>query len=339
MPSPSLVCTGQYQAGHPLVAALELSQAGYDSLAVLDASDQLAPSLVCTVNISPYPVQPVQWLSASELALVQSGPPSSLIDVDVARRSITTVRELNDSASLASVSRDRAWLVAMEAGADGSTVTRLYGPSGARTLVAFPASPGHGGSIYGYGGPTATFSPDGSLVLTEDYDANYVDPTIQDLQVFDLRGSLVFSAARGVWAVWDATALYYGGGDGKVYRWARDASPVAVMQLDWLEPVVSPDGRSIAYMSNPGYGYKLNVLAGSSAATNELQASGQRVDPLFVADTTLWVSDLAVCDSCNGGITPTGKVFAYDITTGSEHDVRLPVPLGPLAGGSLSTGA
>ena len=79
---------GQYQAGHSLLTALLFTQ-GYGSLAVLDISDPLAPSLVCTVNNSPYPVQPIQWLSRSEFVLVLSQP-NRLLDVDVARRSITT---------------------------------------------------------------------------------------------------------------------------------------------------------------------------------------------------------------------------------------------------------
>jgi hypothetical protein len=162
---------------------------------------------------------------------------------------------------------------------------------------------------------------------------------VANLQVFDLKGSPVFSAAQGVWAVWDRAALYYSGGsDGKVYRWVRGVSPAAVVQADWLEPAVSPDGLSIAYLAYGSNGFTPSVLDTRSGASRVLPASGRRLDPLFVTSTLVWWSELAPCDSCFGGSTPTGKVFAYDLTTGGEQPVKLPVDLAPLAGASVSAG-
>lgn len=239
---PSLACPGRYQAGHPLVSATVFAQVN-GSLAILDVSDPLAPTLVCTVNNSPYPLQPIQWLSRSEFLLVLSQP-NRLLDVDISRQSITTARELNGNVFEARLSPDRAWLATMESQADGSRLARLYGPTGERTLASYPIIGGHGGTIYGFGGPTIGFSPDGSLVLAVDYAAN-VDPTISDLQVFDLKGSRIVSAAKGIWAAWVNGSLFYAAGDRNVYRWARGAAPVAILQSDWLQPTVSPDGRSI----------------------------------------------------------------------------------------------
>jgi hypothetical protein len=337
VPSPALMCQGRYQAGHPLVTASEFSLAGYSSLAVLDVMNPLAPALVCTINYAPPPLQPMQWLSASEFALVQPGRPAHLIDVDVARQSITTIRALNDTTYLAAVSRDRAWLATMETGPDGGNVARLVGSAGPRTLATFPPAGGHGGTIYGFGGPNIEFSPDGSLVLALDYEANNFNPAVANLQVFDLKGSMVFSAAKGVWAVWGKTALYYSGGDGNVYRWVRGAPPAAVVQRDWLEPAVSPDGLSIAHLAYGSNGFTPVVLDTRSGASRVLPASGDRLDPLFVTSTIVWLSELAPCDSCFGGNTPTGKVFAYDLTSGGEQQVNLPDGLAPLAGASAST--
>jgi hypothetical protein len=337
VPLPSLICPGLYHPGHPLLSALEYSQAGYNSLVVLDVADPLAPSLVCRVNNPPYPIQPIQWLSASELALVVPGPPARLIDVDVARQTITAIRELSNSAYLASISTDRAWLATMEASADGGNLARLYGPAGARNLATFPPAMGHGGTIYGFGGPNIELSPDGSLVVAVDYEASYVNPTVPDLQVFDLQGTLLLSAAKGIWAAWDKTALYYDDG-GKVYRWVRGAAPVAVSQLNWLEPAVSPDGQHIAYLTNPGYAFKLDVLDARSGIATEVRTSGPRIDPLFITSSLIWTGELQICDNCYGGINPTGKVFAYDVSTGSEHEVNLPVLLSPLGAASLSSG-
>ena len=319
------------------MAALLLSQA-YGSLAVLDVSDPLAPSLVCTVNNSPYPLQPVQWLSRSEFLLVL-GHPNRLLDVDVVRRSITTLRDLNGSVSLARLSPDRAWMATMESKPDGTELARLYGPSGERTLVTNPPVGGRGGSIYGFGGPSIGFSSDGSLVLADDWAVNQMDPTASNLQVFDLQGSRIASAARGLWVVWVNASLYYTGGDQKVYRWVRGAAPVAILQSDWLEPTVSPDGQRIAYLTYPGYKFNLDVLDTKVGSAKTLKTTGPRIYPLFVTPNLLWASEVQVCDNCYGGVTPTGKVFAYDLATGGEREVRLPELLAPLMGASLSSGS
>ena len=135
VPPPSLVCTGQYQSGHPLVTAMLFSQAGYGSLAVLDVADPLAPSAVCTINNSPYSIQRVQWLSATEFLLISTASqPSQILAVDVQRRTVSTLRTAG-GLGLAALSPDRNWLATMEAGDGGTTVARLYGPAGVRTMA------------------------------------------------------------------------------------------------------------------------------------------------------------------------------------------------------------
>jgi hypothetical protein len=321
-----------------LVVALEYSLAGYTSLDVLDVADPFAPTLVCRLNNSPYPLQPVQWLSASDFLLTFSGLAYRLLDVDVARGSITTFRELDQGMFLASLSPDRAWLATMASGGDGSTIVRLSGPSGARTLVTYPPALGHGGTIYGFGGPNVEFSPDGSLVMAVDYEANRADSTVPNLEVFDLNGSRVVSAAKASWAVWAGTTLFYDGGDGKVYKWIRGGAPVAALQSGWLEPSVSPDGREVAYLVSPvGPSVTLNVMDTRTGVATTMHASGQRIFPLFVNGAVIWTSELVDCANCYGGNNPTGKVFAYDSATGSERAVALPDLLAPLAGASLSS--
>ena len=337
MPPPSLTCSRQYQPGHLLVAALLFSQ-GYGSLAILDVSDPLAPILLCTVNNSPYPLQPIQWLSRSEFLLVLSQP-NRLLDVDISRQSITTARELNGNVFEARLSQDRAWLATMESQADGSRLARLYGRAGERTLASYPIIGGHGGTIYGFGGPTIGFSPDGSLVLAVDWGATASNSTVPALQVFDLQGLQIVSAAGGLWGDWVNGSLYYSEGTQKVYKWVRGAAPVAVLQSSWWQPTTSPDGRTIAYLTNPGYRFTLDVLDVGSGTAKSLKATGQRIYPLFVTPNLVWASELNVCDNCYGGVMPTGKVFAYDLSTGAESEVRLPDLLGPLMGASLSGGA
>lgn len=101
---------------------------------------------------------------------------------------------------------------------------------------------------------------------------------------------------------------------------------------------MSPDGLHIAYLTNPGYAFKLDVLDSRSGIATEIRTSGQRIDPLFVTSGLMGTGELQICDNCYGGINPTGKVFAYDVSTGSEQEVNVPVLLSPLAGASLSSG-
>jgi hypothetical protein len=258
--------------------------------------------------------------------------------VDVARGSVTTFRELEQGVFLASLSPDRAWLASMAAGGDGSTIVRLSGPSGERTLVTYPQAGGHGGTIYGFGGPNVEFSPDGSLVMAVDYEANRVDSAIPNLQVFDLNGARVVSANKASWAVWAGTSLFYDGGDGKVYKWIRGGAPVAALQSGWLEPSVSPDGQSVAYLvSTAGSSFALKAMDTRTGVATTMRASGQRIYPLFVNGAVIWTSELVDCANCYGGTNPTGNVFAYDAATGSERAVALPDLLSPLAGASLSS--
>ena len=335
---PSLTCPGQYQQGHPLVIASPLVLGRYPSLAVLDVFDPLAPSSVCTVNISSFPEQPIQWLSGSEFLLIQNRP-NRLIDVDVARRSITPFRELNGSVFLASLSPDRAWLATMELNADGSKVARLYGPSGERTLATFPQVPGPAGiEVYGLGGPKVEFSPDGALVLAVDWQASIADPRVPNLQLFNLQGSRISWDSKGVWAAWVRASLYYTTGDGKVHKWVDGAFPITVLESAWLQPAVSPDGQNIAYLSTPGYRYNLEVMETKSGKAKALNTTGQRIHALFVTPSLLWAGDVRVCDSCQGGFQQTGKVYAYDLSTGVEREVRLPDLL-YLGGASRSSGA
>jgi hypothetical protein len=317
------------------VVALEYSLAGYTSLDVLEVADPFAPRLVCTVNNSPYPLQPVQWLSASKFLLLLTGPPNQLVDVNVASASITTFRELNGSVYLAALSPDRAWMATMESAAGDTRVARLYGPGGVQTLATYPPAAGHGGTFYGFGGPKIEFSSDGSMLLTVDYEANFNDATVSDLQVFDLNGTRLTSAARGLWAVWDEGSVYYDGGDHKVFRWVRGSAPVAILQSGWLESTAS--GQSIGYLVYGLGGWGLNVLDTKSGVVTTMRASGQRIYPLFVNGAVIWSSELVDC-ACFGGKNPTGKVFAYDPATGSERAVTLPNLLAPLAGASLSNG-
>lgn len=133
-----------------------------------------------------------------------------------------------------------------------------------------------------------------------------VDPTISDLQVFDLKGSRIVSAAKGIWATWVNASLYFAGGDQNVYRWARGAAPVAILESDWLQPTVSPDGQSIAYLTHSGYKFNPDVLDTRSGNPKTLKTTGQRIHPLFVASNLLWAGEVQVCD-CFGGVTPTGR--------------------------------
>jgi hypothetical protein len=181
------------------------------------------------------------------------------------------------------------------------------------------------------------------LVLAVNYEANQNDATVPNLQIFDLQGNRVYWNSGGTWAIWVSSALYFDGGDGKVYRWVLGGQPVEAIRNYWLEPAVSPDGLSFVFLSRPSppntASMTLNTMDRSSGVVRTLAASDLRIYPLFVSSTLIWVNELVTCDNCYGGNTMTGKVLAFDLATGSTRYVKLPEPLGLLAPASLSPGA
>jgi hypothetical protein len=181
-------------------------------------------------------------------------------------------------------------------------------------------------------------------VLAVDYEANYADRNVPDLQIFDLQGNQVFWSSGGTWAVWVGSSLYYSGGDSKVYRWELYGQPVQVMSTGWMEPAVSPDGHRLAFLSFPppangSSTFGLQTMDTRSGVVTTLAATGLQIDPIFVTPTVMWVSELMTCDNCYGGNTATGKVFAYDLAGGTVREVKLPELLSPLAGASVSPAA
>jgi hypothetical protein len=111
------------------------------------------------------------------------------------------------------------------------------------------------------------------------------------------------------------------------------------MANGWIEPAVSPDNRHVTFLgvSPSGAGtFVLQTLDTQSGTPSTLAATDLRIDPLFVTSSLIWVSELVKCDNCYGGNAPSGKVFAYNLTTGSVTEVKLPEPLAPMAGASVS---
>jgi len=131
------------------------------------------------------------------------------------------------------------------------------------------------------------------------------------------------TSANATMATWarHSNRLYYRDAVG-VRTWDAEVHSVGTLAggLHWYDPAASPDDRWLAYTdidANFVPHVKLYDLQGNSSVTT---APAPRSHPIFITGDTLWYLEEQACTSeCLGGPSqPSGKVFAYNLTTKSE---------------------
>jgi len=117
--------------------------------------------------------------------------------------------------------------------------------------------------------------------------------------------------------------------------WTPEAGVVALAgATGWaFLPSQSPDGGQVAYTAYAGQDlrtYLYDVKAGST----RMLIDKLRSQALFVKDGWVWYLEEGPCDPmvCGApwGTQPTGKVFAMQLTTGTETDVGFPAGENPV---------
>ena len=128
------------------------------------------------------------------------------------------------------------------------------------------------------------------------------------------------NATQATWAR-HSNRLYYRDAVG-VRTWDAEAHSVGTLAsgLHWYDPAPSPDDRWLVYTdidSNFVPRVKLYDLQASRSATT---APAPRSHPIFITADTIWYLEEQACTSeCLGGPSqPSGKVFAYNLTSKSE---------------------
>ncbi len=89
-------------------------------------------------------------------------------------------------------------------------------------------------------------------------------------------------------------------------------------------PGLSPDGSQVAYSAYPDSNNAVQprvwVYDLKSASTHML-VDQSRSQALFVKDGWVWYLDEVLCSDCPGGTSPSGKVYAMNLATGTEQTV------------------
>ena len=131
------------------------------------------------------------------------------------------------------------------------------------------------------------------------------------------------TSANATMATWarHSNRLYYRDAVG-VRTWDAEVHSVGTLAggLHWYDPAASPDDRWLAYTeiaTNFVPHVKLYDLQGNQSVTT---APAPRSHPIFITGDTLWYLEEQACTSeCLGGPSqPSGKVFAYSLTSKSE---------------------
>jgi hypothetical protein len=131
------------------------------------------------------------------------------------------------------------------------------------------------------------------------------------------------TSANATMATWGrhSDRLYYRDAVG-VRTWDAEVHSVGTLAggLHWYDPAPSPDDRWIAYTdvdTNFVPRVKLYDLQGNRSAAT---APAPRSHPIFITGDTIWYLEEQACtgECMSGPSQPSGKVFAYSLTSKSE---------------------
>lgn len=198
----------------------------------------------------------------------------------------------------------------------------LFADGGDRTLARFGVGLGRGGD------PSADlvavrFSPSGQrfvAVNTLSGDASRGAAAVpESLRVFAADGRLLLMTA-GTMPVWAAERLYFRDARG-VHRWEGGTTTVMVLPgLAWIGPASSPEGARVAFVQLDAQTGEPSVSVYDTATGQTKRLAGMRSRPVFASAGVLWWYEEESCSGAclNSATRPTGRIFAYDLASGTE---------------------
>lgn len=302
---------------------------------VYDVSDPLHPRLICKVtNTSAHFVtgDTIEWLvpiSANEtnvaLRSLRSGTDSLAGTFPVRTASGSWLPDRSVMAYTTSVPVDNDYFFA------GGVEVWLYSQGHAASLFKYRI--GIGDCICRFGLPpqVLAISPDGQYLAAGRETGKGSEP----LHVYRVADrSLAATMDQQVSsAFWDRSGhrLFLNRfGYQPNQAWTPEAGVVSVPgAADWsFLPSVSPDGKQITYTAyaDPNNSQNVRVYVyDMKAGSTRMLIDKLRTQALFVKDDWVWYLEEGQCDPqfCGApwGTTPTGKVFAMQLSTGTETEV------------------
>ena len=202
-----------------------------------------------------------------------------------------------------------------------------------QTGLLFTYRSGIGDCICRFGLPpeVLAISPDGQYVAAGHLTGKGSEP-IAVYRVSD-RTLVITLDPSVMWAFWDRTGhrlfLDRFGADA-AQSWTPEAGVSGVTGAGaWSYlPGLSPDGNRVgytAYASPNDQSQPRVYVYDLKAATTRMLIDQLRSQVLFVKDGWVWYLDERVCapaDGCPGATMPSGKVYAMNLSTGTEQEVN-----------------
>ena len=184
---------------------------------------------------------------------------------------------------------------------------------------------------FGLSPPVLSFSPDGQY-LVSGWPIGKGGVSTYVFRVADHRLVQVLDPGDAT-ALWDRTGhrLYVTGRTGASRTWTPEDgfAPLAGATAWPFQAGLSPDGSQVAYTAylDPSNQTDLRVhVYQITSHTTRLLTDKMRSEVTFVKDRWIWYFEEAKCDPAQSacgpwGTSPTGTVFAMDLTAGVETPV------------------
>jgi hypothetical protein len=295
-----------------------------------DVTNPLAPRLICTIgNTSSH------LLSNDTIEYLR---PTTADKTEVVVRSITTGVETT-AATLPFATRTAAWT------SDGAVVAYrervpagpndysdhfavwLFAAGHLAQLYSYPTGIGDCICRFGLPHPVLAISPDGQY-LVSGWIAGKGSVPLVVYRLSDRRqvATLDASVYNALWAG-SGHRLFLVSFSGVtpccVQSWTPEAglSPLPNASQWFYDPSLSPGGGQVAFTAyaDPSNQTSPRVyvydLAGQQT---RLLIDQPRADGVFVKDDWVWYGEDVVCADCPNGTTPSGRIFAMQLSTHAE---------------------
>ena len=294
-----------------------------------DVSDPVRPRLLCKISNTSahlFTADTFEYLS-----------PTSATETDVMLHSLGSGNE-SVAGRFPFAATSGAWQTDLSEMAytvlrsDGVVEVWLYAQQ--KDAVLFTYQQPQVGCIcrFGVPSPALAISPDGQYV------AGGPGIGAQTLAVYRIADRARVATLTSSAPFWDRMGhrLFLGGASANAAYWTpeRGLAPLAGATAWPYLPSVSPDGADIAYTdySDPGveeqpraFVYDLN------SATTLTLTDKMRTEVIFVKNGWAWSLEETICDpACPVSTTPTGNVFAMQLSTRTEVPVTFPGGANPV---------
>jgi Tol biopolymer transport system component len=217
---------------------------------------------------------------------------------------------------------------------DGGVQVWLYSERRSTQLFTYKGVVGGCICRFGLPPPVLAISPDGQYVVAGPGKGS------EPLAIYRVSDRTQVTALPEGLVFWDRTGhrLFMGSSSDSEQVWTPEAGVLALKGAhSWVyRPALAPDGGKVAYTAylDPDQRKEPRVYVYDlKSATTSMLLDKRRSQALFVKSGWVWYLEEALCDpsSCGPlGTQPTGKVFAMQLSSGTETALTFAAGENPL---------